>query len=125
MRIAVFSVFQKRVGALLIPISLLYGCGVARGVAANDLDWNPSKFITDQCPDLNGDYSHKITLVSGGYMTDLLEIYAGSIYMLWRIGSINPSTGRSQQPLTIDDIPDFQSYYLEAALKKRQGRSHQ
>ena len=109
-------------GALLIFTSLLHGCGVARGVTANDLDWNPPKFIADQCPDLSGGYTYMITrLPNGGYATDLLKTYAGSIYMLWRTAKIDPGTGRPQQPLTIDDLPDFQSYYLEVALKKDEG----
>lgn len=106
-------------GILLISVSLLYGCGVVRGVTANDLDWNPPKFIANQCPDLSGDYTYMITRApNGGYETDMLQIYAGSIYMLWRTGSINPTTGRPQQPLTLGDLPDFQSYYLEAGSEK-------
>ncbi|QGW83921.1 hypothetical protein [Variovorax paradoxus] len=108
-------------GILLVSGSLLYGCGVVRGVTANDLDWNPPKFIADQCPDLSGDYTFTITRLSnGGYATDLLKTYAGSIYMLWRTAKIDPGTGRPRQPLTIDDLPDFQSYYLEVALKKEE-----
>jgi hypothetical protein len=109
-------------GALLVAVSLLYGCAVTRGVTANDLDWNPPKFIADQCPDLNGDYTYMITRLSnGGYATDLLKTYAGSIYMLWRTAKIDPGTGRPQQPLTLDDLPEFQSYYLEIALKNDEG----
>ncbi|MDQ0588270.1 hypothetical protein [Variovorax paradoxus] len=109
-------------GAFLIFVSLLCGCGIARGVTANDLDWNPPKFIADQCPDLSGDYKFMIARTpNGGYVSDLLKTYAGSIQMLWRTGSINPTTGRPQQPLTIDGLPDYQSYYLEAPLKKEEG----
>ena len=101
---------------------MFYGCGVARGVTANDLDWNPPKFTADQCPNLSGDYTYMITrLPNGGYATDLLKTYAGSIYMLLRTAKIDPGTGQPQQPLTPGDLPDFQSYYLEVASKKDDG----
>lgn len=57
-------------------------------------------------------------LPNGGYATDLIKTYASSIYMLWRTAKIESGTGRPQQPLTLGDLPDFQSYYLAIALKK-------
>ena len=108
--------------ALVFPAVILYGCGVARGVTANDLDWRPPKLSEGQCPDLNGNYSYEITRTSnGGYITNLLPIYAGSIYVLWKTARIDPATGRLQQQLAPDQVPDFQSYYLEAPRKSNEG----
>lgn len=97
----------------------LYGCGSLRQVGVADLDWRPAKLTMSRCPDLSGNYIFDVVRTpSGGYASDLLPIYSGSIYELWKTANISPTTGRKQQPLPVEQIPVSQSYYLEPSQKQ-------
>ena len=101
---------------------ILGGCSAERIVATSEMDWKPSKLTMQECPSLNGDYTYKlIRNYSGGYESDLIRVYAGSIYVLWKTANNSPTTGRPQTPPKYStDLLDSQSYYIEPRVKKKE-----
>ncbi|MDM0059572.1 hypothetical protein QTH98_28150 [Variovorax sp. J22G47] len=106
----------------VIIVFILGGCSVERIVTASEMDWKPPKLTMQECPNLNGNYTYKLMRnYSGAYESDLIHVYAGSIYVLWKTANNSPTTGRPQTPLNYStDILDSQSYYIEPRVKKKE-----
>ncbi|MDR6538034.1 hypothetical protein [Variovorax soli] len=96
----------------ILAVPILASCGVDRHVTNHDLDWRPPALSMVDCPILSGDYIYAVTQSGGGNVSNLLNVYAGSIYVLWQTALVNPTTGRAQTPVSLKTLPDFQSYYV-------------
>lgn len=96
----------------LLPLGLLLlGCAAESPTLNLSLDWRPSELSMAQCPDVSGDYTYLVEKQGSGYASNLLNVYAGSVYVLWQTAKINPTTGRAQTPLLSNQISNFQSFY--------------